>query len=313
MTKNSIPKPTATDPAIVNYALVPLEKIRLDGATQMRAGIDEGAIVEYSEAIKAGVKLPLPILYYDGDSYFVGDGHHRLNAYATAGQTQISAEVRSGTQRDAILYAAGANAQHGLRRTNADKRRAVETLLRDEEWGKWPQGRIAEACGVSREYVSRVSKEVGASCDRSQDGSREVTRNGQTFQQKTGNIGKRAASASAEVTPEPAAVEAIDPPVGEKDCGTPDPCEPDHESSTVESPEEPAEDHVNTLQLPQQARSVKSGSEFFPFKIRKDAAKHWGAFIRTIDKAPAYNRLLPHLNAIDLALQTGTVDDGRAA
>jgi hypothetical protein len=45
------------------------------------------------------------------------------------------------------------NAAHGLRRNNADKRRAVEVLLRDEEWGKWSNSEIARRCSVSDEFV----------------------------------------------------------------------------------------------------------------------------------------------------------------
>jgi hypothetical protein len=101
-------------------------------------------------------------------------------------------EVRKGTQRDAILYALGANAAHGLRRTNADKRKAVEAMLGDPEWAAWAQTKIAEACAVSREFVNRVVSEQRASCDRSQDApaARTVERSGKTYQMDTGRIGK---------------------------------------------------------------------------------------------------------------------------
>jgi hypothetical protein len=36
-----------------------------------------------------------------------------------------------------------ANAPHGLRRTNADKRRAVVRLLEDTEWSQWADREIA--------------------------------------------------------------------------------------------------------------------------------------------------------------------------
>jgi len=62
--------------------------------------------------------------------------------------------VKQGTERDAILYSVGANATHGMRRTNADKRRAVMRLLEDEEWGKWSDGEIARRCGVTRQTVT---------------------------------------------------------------------------------------------------------------------------------------------------------------
>jgi hypothetical protein len=45
--------------------------------------------------------------------------------------------------RDAILYAVGANASHGLKRTNRDKRNAV-LLLKDLEWGRRQDVRTAD-------------------------------------------------------------------------------------------------------------------------------------------------------------------------
>ena len=40
------------------------------------------------------------------------------------------------------------NADHGKRRSNADKRRAVEMMLKDSEWGKWSDREIAAKCAV---------------------------------------------------------------------------------------------------------------------------------------------------------------------
>ena len=45
-------------------------------------------------------------------------------ALRAASAMEISAEMRDGTWRDAVLYSVGANAAHGLPRTNEDKRRA---------------------------------------------------------------------------------------------------------------------------------------------------------------------------------------------
>lgn len=43
-----------------------------------------------------------------------------------------------------------------------DKRRAVETLLRDEEWSKKTDNWIATTCGVSQPFAAKVRVEVGA-------------------------------------------------------------------------------------------------------------------------------------------------------
>ncbi len=70
------------------------------------------------------------------------------------------AEVLDGGERDAILRGIGSNASHGLRRTQADKRRAIERLLRDEEWSKWSNRKIAKAAKVDHKTVEKVRREL---------------------------------------------------------------------------------------------------------------------------------------------------------
>jgi len=52
-------------------------------------------------------------------------------------KVELEINIINGTQRDAILHSVGANATHGLRRSNQDKRKAVVTLLEDNEWCQW--------------------------------------------------------------------------------------------------------------------------------------------------------------------------------
>lgn len=183
---------------------VQIEKIRLDGGTQSRAAINEATVSEYAEAMAdPNTVFPPIVVYFDGTDYWLADGFHRLAAWSRIGRTDIPADVRQGDRRRAILHSVAANSAHGLRRTNEDKRRAVMTLLEDAEWSQWPQAKIAAACGVSREYVSRVSQSV--SCDRSQDAARIVQRNGTTYTQNTANIG--GGSKAAQEVSAPAAKE----------------------------------------------------------------------------------------------------------
>lgn len=166
--------------------MIELEKIRIDGGTQPRAELNQATVEEYAEAITGGASLPPVTLFYDGAHYWLADGFHRYFGAKSAGRTAIHEEITPGTLRDAILYSLSANSRHGLRRSNADKRRAVQTLLADAEWSKWPQAKLAEVCGVTREFVSRVSVEF-LSCDRSHDSDPQtitVTRNGTTYEQK---------------------------------------------------------------------------------------------------------------------------------
>ncbi|QXD15805.1 hypothetical protein GQ464_002330 [Rhodocaloribacter litoris] len=64
--------------------------------------------------------------------------------------------AKDPSRRDAILHSVGANAEHGLRRTGADKRRAVMTLLQDEEWRRWSDREIARRCRVSHPFVAKM-------------------------------------------------------------------------------------------------------------------------------------------------------------
>ena len=128
-----------------------ISSIRLDGGTQVRARIDPAVVAEYREILEA---LPPVIVFHDGTDHYLADGFHRVHAFKGAGRTKIPADVRPGTQRDAVLYSVGANASHGLRRTNDDMRRAVGLLLSDPEWSGRSNVWIAEACAVSHTFVA---------------------------------------------------------------------------------------------------------------------------------------------------------------
>ena len=114
-----------------------LDQITIDAHIQMRTALDDDVIDEYAEAMEAGAVFPPVVVFFDGDTHWLSDGFHRYHAAGRAGRTILLAEQRDGTRRDALLYACSANASHGLRRTNADKRKAVTTLLADEEWVIW--------------------------------------------------------------------------------------------------------------------------------------------------------------------------------
>jgi hypothetical protein len=137
--------------------LVNLSELNMSAGTQMRSQIDERVIDEYAEHLR---ELPPIIVFYDGSRYIPADGFQRIAAYSKCGEKQIPCEVKAGTVRDAILYAAGANATHGRRRTNADKRRAIETLLRDEEWRQKSDRWIADVVKVGASLVGSVRSEM---------------------------------------------------------------------------------------------------------------------------------------------------------
>lgn len=106
-----------------------LDAIRIDGGTQIRAAIDEHAVADYADAIKAGDKLPAAVVYHDGAEHWLADGFHRYWAYRKVGLETMSCQVKQGTKTDALLRALGANREHGLRLSTADKRKAIGMAL----------------------------------------------------------------------------------------------------------------------------------------------------------------------------------------
>ena len=133
----------------------------LDEKLQSRIEIDEAAVSDYSENIKAGDEFPPVLVYFDGINYYLTDGYHRYHAHKRADKVSILCSVVNGTFRDAVLHATGVNAKHGMRRTHADKRKAVMTLLDDFEWSDWSNAEIARQCGVSPTFVANLRDSGG--------------------------------------------------------------------------------------------------------------------------------------------------------
>ena len=179
-------EPSAPAPA-PNVKQLPIAQIRRDGGTQPRAALDDETISDYAEAMQAGAQFPPVVVFHDGAAYWLADGFHRVSAAINAALPTISAQVIPGSQRDAILYSIGANATHGLRRTNADKRRAVERLLRDDEWAKWSDREIARRCSVAHPFVGKVRSELSGNVTRYE---RKVVRDGVEYTMNTAAIGQ---------------------------------------------------------------------------------------------------------------------------
>lgn len=165
-----------------------IAEIEIVSATLKSDRLDDSTVADYAAAIKDGATFPPVIVFFDGSAYWLADGFHRFHAHRHAGSSTVAVDVRQGTKRDAILHSVGANASHGLRRTNEDKRRAVLTLLNDPEWSQWSDGEIAKRCAVSREYVNRLRPAV--TCDQVTSERSYVTKHGTTAQMDTAKIGK---------------------------------------------------------------------------------------------------------------------------
>jgi hypothetical protein len=135
-----------------------IEKIRTDGDVQSRERISDDYVEELADLIKAGQKLPPVDVYNDGTDIWVSDGFHRIHAHLKANKRTIRCDVKKGTKTAAMLASCAANQSHGLRRTNADKRRSVELTLKLKP--DWSDQAVANHAGVHVNTVALTRRQL---------------------------------------------------------------------------------------------------------------------------------------------------------
>ncbi len=166
-----------------------LDLIQTSPDCQPREAINEEIACEYAVAMTEGDEFPPIVVFFDGKTNWLADGYHRYFAARTAKEAEIKANVQHGSKRDAVLYSCGANAKHGIRRTNEDKKRAVATLLKDEEWVNWSDNEIAKKCAVSHPFVGQLRKVYTCNIT-SMDRTFIHPKTGEPATMQTENIGK---------------------------------------------------------------------------------------------------------------------------
>lgn len=125
----------------------------LDMSLQTRCGTDIDTIGNYAEAMSDGAQFPDVTVFTDGERYWLADGFHRVEAARRIGRTTVSADVRKGTEDDAVVFGGTANNKQGKRPTRADVQHFMEMVWerREAVFGGTPTGgNMAEKCGVSR-------------------------------------------------------------------------------------------------------------------------------------------------------------------
>lgn len=240
-------------------SILPIDSISDDNSTQSRVALNDAVVAEYAEVIRLGGELPPVIVFNDGasDGLWLADGFHRFHAHRAAGAMEISCDVRVGTRRDAVLYSLGANAKHGLRRSNDDKRHSVRILLADAEWAAMSENRMAEVCGVSRTLIRAVIDESHLA--EKQDATRTVERNGVTYQQNTANIGKAATKT------EPVPTQEISSDLRKSPTVTP---ELTSDEIRTQSPTPPVDGDGDRLDLAQLADELQKENEAYQRQIQ---------------------------------------------
>ena len=197
--------------------LIPIDKLNVSSGTQMRASMDEAAIAEYAAALEHD-DLPPCSVVTDGQTWWLVDGYHRMAAHIRVGRKQLLCRVAKGSLRAAILAAAGANATHGLRRSAADKRKAVAVLLGDAEWSQWSDREIARRCGVANSFVSSQRAALTVPENSESAARKYTTKHGTEATMDTSAIGSKRAPPSE---PQSAATPATTQAQGDEDDGAP--------------------------------------------------------------------------------------------
>ena len=224
--------------------MLSLDRIATEG-TQARVALSETVIREYAEALAEGDEFPPIDVYFDETTYWLADGFHRVAAAKTTGLVAMAATVHPGGQREALLHALGANETHGHRRTDADRRHAVELLLADSEWRAWSDREIARQCHVSHMLANRLRREIEPpEAKHARDETRKAKRGGTVYTMHTGRIGTSKRPASGE--PEPTAPEPT-----ESHVPVVEPASPEMSDASIETPS------VTVLQIDSDASALE--------------------------------------------------------
>jgi hypothetical protein len=137
-----------------------LDHITLDRRLQSRA-LRPGVVKDYLGALRRGEELPPVRVVRDAnDHYYLVDGHHRIAAtQQMLGIEDVAVEVVNGTFADALWLSWGANRGHGLRRTQKDKRRAIQAAIAHPRWTLQSDRAIARHIGCDHKTVARMRRQ----------------------------------------------------------------------------------------------------------------------------------------------------------
>ncbi len=108
--------------------------------------------------MRGGVEFTPIDVFWDGESHWVANGFHRVEAAKRAGLVDVLANIRHGTKDDAYVFSAGANKEYSQKRTPEDIKKSIEMLFALEEW--WAKGNavIGRHVGVDGETVAKFRK-----------------------------------------------------------------------------------------------------------------------------------------------------------
>src|SRR5690349_18425992 len=124
--------PPESTPSAKVVKIVPLALIDREKRFQVRAGsLDPKVVFDYEQIIQTVGHLDPMIVFRRGQRYVLGSGWHRFEAYSNCGKPSAPCEIRDGEGSDVLACSIKSDAKHGLRMTQADKRRAGDLAVSD--------------------------------------------------------------------------------------------------------------------------------------------------------------------------------------
>lgn len=127
--------------------LLKLDDIVVDIALDVRGKVAKKVVEHYMEIFD---ELP-PVDVFNGR--LLADGFHRVAAAKKLGREKVNARIHPGDRNAAMVFAATANAVHGLPLNQKQRRAAIERLLDSTDWS---QREVARKMGVSDDNVSSI-------------------------------------------------------------------------------------------------------------------------------------------------------------
>jgi len=282
-----------------------VDDLSLDDRLQMREKMDDDHTATLAENL---ADLPPCKVVQDDDGHcYLWDGWHTLYAHELKGVKKIPCVVTDGTWLDAFILAAGANRDHNaLRRTNADKRKAVLCLLEENKRGGhgWSKNRIAEMAHVTHTTVNRISDEMEGIVRVKAEQSSNPPSNGSQF---TAPPDEGLAPHPLDLAPSANGVHH-DPAPATADRPAADPAPPPGRAGRPAEEEESARDEAENVETPAPATTVKppTNGHIVPTE-RERCLKALDAFNALLRHTPAdiFERYRLHLEMMRGDLQRG--------
>jgi predicted transcriptional regulator len=152
------------DAIVAEPAQIKTSAVQFESAVYPRTKPKTATIEQYADALRAGDTFPA--IKIDANGSVLLDGYHRWKAHVEIGAETILASTVQLNGMPRKLYAAGCNAIHGDRLTNAEKKDIAREMYAAE---LATEDEIGSELGVSQQTVSSWVSDIRGKKTRSRD------------------------------------------------------------------------------------------------------------------------------------------------